>query len=265
MYILKLSIFTIFFIFYNFAYAGKSCEVQPQNNQTVDIAIKQAVYVHEQLDKTNAKVVLIARVGQDLSKYKLKYSHVAFAYKKNDTWEVFHELNQCGSDSSSLYIEGLANFFLDGMFSYDAKIFIPSEDLQNKLYSSLVNNSSYAKNLHGDKYNMLAWPFSTKYQNSNQWILEVLAQSLSQEVVISNRDLAQKWLSLNGYTPSTLEIGAMTRLGARMFKANIAFDDQPFDRRMAGHIDTITVESIFNFITKKDTGNFIELNTLVDK
>jgi hypothetical protein len=46
----------------------------------------------------------------------------------------------------------------------------------------------------------------------------------------------------------------MTRLGARMTRANIAFDDQPFDRRMAGHIDTVTVESVVRFVHQVDRG-----------
>ncbi|WP_229458757.1 DUF2145 domain-containing protein [Massilia glaciei] len=37
-----------------------------------------------------------------------------------------------------------------------------------------------------------------------------------------------------------------------MFRANIAFDDHPFGRRMAGQIDTVTVESIVRFIRARD-------------
>jgi hypothetical protein len=39
-----------------------------------------------------------------------------------------------------------------------------------------------------------------------------------------------------------------------MFRANIAFDDQPFDRRMAGQIDTVTVESVLRFVHQLDPG-----------
>jgi len=37
-----------------------------------------------------------------------------------------------------------------------------------------------------------------------------------------------------------------------MFKANIAFDDHPFDRRMAGQIDTVTVDSVFRFMEQRE-------------
>jgi hypothetical protein len=41
------------------------------------------------------------------------------------------------------------------------------------------------------------------------------------------RDRAQAWLRFKGYQPSTLHISALTRLGARVSAAHIAFDDHP--------------------------------------
>ena len=49
-----------------------------------------------------------------------------------------------------------------------------------------------------------------------------------------------------------MQIRALTRLGARMFRANVAFDDHPFDRRMAGQIDTVTTDAIVNFVRGHD-------------
>ena len=37
-----------------------------------------------------------------------------------------------------------------------------------------------------------------------------------------------------------------------MFRANVAFDDQPFARRMSGDIDTVTVESVVRFVERRD-------------
>jgi hypothetical protein len=47
--------------------------------------------------------VLLARVGQDLRKYGVHYSHLAFAYREagwpwRHVWRVLHKLNECGSD-----------------------------------------------------------------------------------------------------------------------------------------------------------------------
>lgn len=241
-------------------FAGQSCEEYTQKTEVLNTAVSKAVKINEYLNSTNAKVVLIARVGQDLSKYNLKYSHAAFAYKYENTWQVYHELNSCGSNQSSLYIEGLANFLLDDMVSYDNKIFIPSIEIQERLYDSLVNKPQEIKKLHEPHYNMVSWPFSTKYQNSNQWVLEVVAKALSSDKDIQSRQEAQHWLKLMNYQPTTLELGTLTRLGGRVFKANIEFDDHPFGKRMAGQIDTVTVDSIYNFLEKNDPqGSSIEL------
>jgi hypothetical protein len=131
------------------------------------------------------------------------------------------------------------------MFAWDAWLIIPNQDLQSKLLSDLSGKSSLG--MHEPRYNMLAFPFSTKYQNSNQWLLETLAKSMSNGEVY-NRTSAHTWLKTKSFRPSTLEINAAKRLGARLFKANIAFDDHPTDRRMAGLIDVVTVDSIVDFL-----------------
>jgi hypothetical protein len=51
-----------------------------------------------------------------------------------------------------------------------------------------------------------------------------------------------------------LNIGPMTRLGARISKANIAFDDHPNEKRFADRIETITVDSVLRFLKSTDLG-----------
>ena len=75
--------------------------------------------------------------------------------------------------------------------------------------------------LHDAHYSMVAYPFATKYQNSNQWALEVIAAAEAQDVMVSSRDQAQQWLRLAGYQPTELKLDAFTRLGARITKANV--------------------------------------------
>ena len=56
-------------------------------------------------------VVIIARGGQDLSRYGLRHSHLAFAVRESDgRWRAVHLLNRCRTDRSQLYHEGLVNF-----------------------------------------------------------------------------------------------------------------------------------------------------------
>ncbi len=80
--------------------------------------------------------------------------------------------------------------------------------------------------------------------------------------MIGDRAVAQDWLRLSGYRPTTLEISSMTRLGARLFEANVAFDDHPFDRRMAGQIDVVTVESIVDFMRARGVAHDVKVVSL---
>jgi hypothetical protein len=235
------------------AHAGTACEEKKPDAAAFIQGMQLAERTRATLEASDAQVVLIARAGQDLSKYGLRYSHMAYAWRDHPQgrWSVVHELNQCGTAESSLFNEGLGNFFQD-LHAYEARLVLPSPEVQQRLAAMLATRTP--QRLHSPRYNMLAYPFSTAYQNSNQWLLESWAAAMS-EFPVTDRAQAQAWLKLANYQPITLDIPAATRLGARMFRANIAFDDQPFDRRMAGHIDTVTVESVLRFVRQVDPGS----------
>jgi len=233
------------------AQAGQTCPEFIPTAETLQNAFRLALKTRDALEASGAEVAFIGRVGQDLSKYRLRYSHLGFVWRDHPKgrWLVVHELNQCSTANSDLFNEGLANFFLDDVFAWEAMIVVPGEEMQKKIAASLRGGNFIR--LHEPSYNMLAYPFSTRYQNSNQWALEVLADAVGPGP-LSGRAEAQQWLKASGYAPTTLEIPAMTRLGGRMFRANIAFDDHPSERRWAGQIDTVTVESVFTFIAARD-------------
>jgi hypothetical protein len=234
------------------AHAGSACEDKKIDAAAFVKAMQLAENARQALEASGAQVAMIARVGQDLSKYGLRYSHMAYVWRDHPRgrWLVVHELNECGTAHSALFNEGLGNFFLDNMFAYESMIVVPGAPAQARLAAMLASNT--ASKLHLARYNMLAFPYSTEYQNSNQWLLETYAAASAADVRIEDRAQAQAWLKLAGYRPITIEIPALTRLGARMFRANVAFDDQPFDRRMAGHIDTVTVDSVVRFVEQRD-------------
>lgn len=234
------------------AQAGRFCEEKPTEAAALMQSMNLAQKTLQALDASGAQVALLARAGQDLSKYQVRYSHMALVWRDHPKgrWLVVHELNECGTAQSTLYNEGLGNFFMDDLFLYESLIMIPSQETQQQLARLLASNTP--KRLHEAHYNMLAYPFSTKYQNSNQWVLETLAAASAAAGQIETRTEAQSWLRSAGYAPQTLSIPAATRLGARMFRANIAFDDHPFERRMTRRIDVVTVDSIASFVRQRE-------------
>lgn len=233
------------------AQAGTQCSGKALSPESVAAAFQLAQATRDALDASGAQVVLIARAGQDLTRYGLRYSHLGFAWRDHPKgrWVIRHELNDCGKASSALYDDGLANFFLDDMFEYQALLLVPNSEDQERLAATLA--SSTPERLHSPAYNMLSYPYSTRYQNSNQWVLETYAASQG-GIRVRGREQAQAWLKLEGFRPITVEIPAMVRLGARVARANVSFDDQPFDRRMAGKIDTVTVDSVVRFVRERD-------------
>ena len=138
------------------------------------------------------------------------------------------------------------NFFSDSPFRYQAGIWRLEPAVQNRLARALSGKK--ANDYHEPAYSMLAYPFSTKNQNSNGWLLEVLAFTLAPQDEANTRTSAQAWLRSQAYVPGTLELGTFTRLGARLTRANVSFDDHPDEQRWAGRIQTVTVDSVLQWL-----------------
>lgn len=252
------------------ALAGQNCEPRKPDIDSIRRDLALAASVAEQLDemarRDGTPVVLIARAGQDLGQYGLRYSHLGIAYRDGaaregrGAWRVVHKLNQCGSSTSVLYRQGLAEFFSDGLYMHEAGVVALNPGIAARIADRLKDDVLLAA-LHEPRYNMLAYPWSGPYQQSNQWAIETLAMLVDPSVV--SRATARDWLRHQDYRPTTLQISSLTRLGARMGTAHISFDDHPFGRRMAGQIDTVTVDSVFAWVQRAGLGNApLRLRTL---
>jgi len=261
------------------ATAGQTCDAAPPDTASITRALGLAERVQRSLDDSGAQVVIIARAGQDLRKYGLNWSHLAFAYREDmpvvpqiadrlamlgaagaamvdglptqrpprGAWRIAHKLNQCGTAEAAVFRQGLAEFFQDTPFRYEAAYVVPNPEVQAALLQVLTDDQRLVQ-WHTPAYSVVAYPWSTKYQQSNQWALETLAGSL--DPAANTRERAQAWLQLHDYQPTVLHIDALTRLGGRMTRANVAFDDHPNAKRFSDHIETVTVESMFAWMQR---------------
>lgn len=226
--------------------AGTSCKNTLNNPKMWDMAVKKGLELKTALDRSGAKVAIIARVGSDVRKYGLYYTHAAFAVKdfNHGRWTVIHELNRCGTAISALHAEGLMNFFIEDLFNHDFEVITPTKALQAKLFNDIEKKK--VKKLHEPHYNMLAYPFSTQYQNSNQWVLESIASAQSGR---SSRQASQAFLQKTGYNPSIIQLVGFERLGAN-FRNNITFNDHPNSEQRKHHYSVVTVDSIVSWLKK---------------
>ena len=238
------------------AHAGRSCEKKAPTVDAIQRSLTLAENTAKKLDATGARVVVLARAGQNLSEYGLRYSHLGFAYRDANGWRVVHKLNQCGSARASIYRQGLGEFFLDDPFEYVAAVVVLAPEVQARLLPDLTVNARLAQ-LNTPAYSVVAYPWEVTYQQSNQWAIETLA--MTQDPAASTRERAQAWLKLQGYQPTTLHISSFKRLGARMTAANVAFDDHPNDKRFSDRIETVTVDSVFAWLNRSGLGGPVKV------
>jgi hypothetical protein len=248
----RLSFFLVAIFLAAGAWAGTSCEQRQPDARVLmqGLALAQATQEALEADyrRAGTEVVVLARAGQDLSAYKLRYSHLGFAYRAEPgIWRVVHKLNQCGTAEADIYREGLAEFFLDDLWRYEAAWVVPTPAVQAQLLP-VLKNGRRAVSLQHRPYNMVSYVWSLRYQQSNQWAIETLALAIDPNV--TRREMAQAWLRLKGYEPSVMNLGPITRLGARMTRANVAFDDHPNEQRFTNRIETVTVDSVFAWLSR---------------
>lgn len=231
------------------AHAGRSCAPHRPTVQGIERGMQLAQQTAQALDASGARVVLLGRAGQDLTKYGLRYSHLGWAYKSEPgPWRVVHKLNECGTAVAAVYRQGLGEFFLDDLWRHEAVWAVPTPEVQARLLPVLQANAQ-ATQLHVRPYSMVSYAWGEKYQQSNQWALETLAAAM-EPVSVRQRAQAQAWLRFKGYEPSVLKIGPLTRLGGRVTAANVAFDDHPPEKRFSDRIETVTVDSALAWLER---------------
>jgi hypothetical protein len=230
------------------ANAGTACDKTPIVPTKIAAATATARLVVDALDLQNAPVAMVSRVGTDLSKHGLVYSHAGFAMRDHPDgrWTVVHLLNDCSSDGSGLYAQGLVNFFADDLVNQDARITWLEPGIADRLSQRLLALPRGA--LYSPKYNLIARPGSREYQNSTAWMLEHLAAAIPPQAQVSSRDAAFRIAANDGFDPDTIRIPYAKRIAGGLFSANIAFADHSVGTRLKGEYPVVTVRSILRWL-----------------
>lgn len=228
--------------------AGQRCEPETADLARTQQALALASLLQDTLDASGEQVAVIARVGSDMSKYGLRYTHAGLAYRQglHAPWTVLHKLNRCGSDRSTIYRQGLGNFFLDNPYEYRAKVVFLKPAFAEQVLVA-VGSESRIRAVDQPHYSLLAYPFGTGTQNSNGWLLEFLVAASAPEAIHS-RTAAQRRLRDTHYRPDVIPVSASQRLGAHFGRANVSFLDHPLRNRLAGEYETVTVESLVRWL-----------------
>jgi hypothetical protein len=230
------------------ARSGES--VHTETMPTVDEMIAAAAAskrLERALDGTGVDVAIIARVGADLTRFGVSWTHAGIAWRDDPAgrWQVVHALNDRAGRYSRLYRQGLMTFFLDDPLCYDALVLVPDENLRRGLVERLTTGT--AASLHQPRYSAIAYPFATNYQNSNQFVLENLALAHVGRRD-GDREAAIEHLQRTHFHPHTVRFSNVERLGGS-FKANVRFDDHPRASAETNRYAVVTVEAIERWLS----------------
>jgi len=238
--------------------AGGGCRQHKATVVEFSSSMDTAQELRTTLNRTGDNVVLLARVGSDISQYGLTYTHVGIARKRQQSqeWEVVHQLNPCSSDTSVLRVNGLANFMLDDLYTHDIQVIRLGGELAQEL--GYVLKGDGPRKVYEPRYSMISYPgLPAKYQNSNQWVLELitLAQARLENQTLTNRQQTHKYYLRQGFKGSPIHLSALRRAFVRVGSKNVKFDDHPSGQRFAGRFETVSVKSVISYLSS--TGSLI--------
>lgn len=232
------------------ASAEAECKVVPHTFTEIQNAVYAGSELRRTLDQSGAQLAIVGRIGSDQSKRGIRFTHAGIAWRDHAAgpWHFTHLLNHCGSDRSQLFDDGPVDFFLERPFSYTAQIIVPVEALQEALAKRLANHEGGA--LHEPRYSAIAHPFRTRYQNSNQWILELIAIALDPEAPPS-RERAQLVLRGMSYQPERVRLGFFERVGTHRM-GNVTLKDHSRRELRQGGFAYVSVKSVARFLEEHD-------------
>lgn len=224
-----------------------------------DRLLRFAAVIRETLAASGAEAALIARSGTDLSRFGLRYSHAAVALASGlDTpWAVRQLYYACAEGRPRLFDQGLAGFVLgsdDADLGYVSLLLLPPDAAAALARAAL--DKPLALGLLNARYSANAYPFSTEYQNCNQWVAELLAASITGS---ADRAQAQAWLRGQGYAPEPVRASPWLMLAGR-FVPWLHFHDHPLAQLDAGLVQTSLPASLEAFALQRwPTARRIEL------
>ena len=234
------------------AWAGQDCgERAPATPQRLAAGAALGARVVRHLEASGASLALVARIGLDLSEFGQRYTHMGLAWRDaaRQRWRTMHLMNACGSSASELLEQPAENFYETQLFADEAQLLVPGYATQVKLLRAFLG--PLAQRMHERNYNLIAHPFDVKFQNSNQWLLEVMAAGLMARPAVTRRE-AQAWLQQRGYEPGSIRIPNLKRSAARLFSPHVHFTDHTQQEYEQQRYLVVTVDSIAAFLRRID-------------
>ena len=203
----------------------------PMSAQQQDRLLQFAAIVRRELDDSGHALALISRSGLNLQRLGVRYSHAGISLKANDNapWSVRQLYYACDERRPRLFDQGLAGFVFgtdDAALGYVSIVLLPRTQADALERAAL--DKPRALRLLAAHYSANAHAYSLRYQNCNQWVMELIASAWGAlDDADDLRAQAQAWLLEQGYAPRPLEVGSHLLMFAAGFVPWLQMDDHP--------------------------------------
>lgn len=213
----------------------------PLNATQQDKLLRFAAVVRSELADSAAEHgsdggLLISRSGLDLARFNIRYSHTAVAWRAaTGAWSARQLYYACDEKRPRIFDQGMAGFAMgidNPSLGYVSIVRLPRAAASALRDAAL--DTPRALHLLSNAYSATAYPFSLRYQNCNQWIVELMAAAWGE--LADGDDLrarAQAWLEQAPYVPAPVPVPSRWMLWAAPFIPFVHLDDHPSSERAA--------------------------------
>ena len=199
-----------------------------------DRLLRFGAVIKTELDRAGVPMALVARSGLDLGRFGLRYSHAGFSLKAspNTPWSVRQLYYACDEGRPRVFDQGLSGFLFgtdNPAVGYVSAVLLPAADARELERAAL--DSARALRLLNTTYSANAYAWGLRYQNCNQWVVELLASAWGHldDDSANPRAQAQRWLAEQGYVPTRIDVGNRAWMWAGAFVPWLHSDDHPAD------------------------------------
>ncbi|MBK1712086.1 DUF2145 domain-containing protein [Rubrivivax gelatinosus] len=220
-----------------------------------DRALRLAGLIRQELARSGDEVALIARSGTELGRFGIRYSHagIALAHNPAGPWSVRQLYYACDEAGPRLFDQGLAGFLLGSAEpgrGYVWLLLLPAAEAR-ALQASALDKPTALRLLAAD-YSANAYAWSTRFQNCNQWVAELLAAAWQQPgLPAPTREQAQRWLHEQAYAPAAIALDSHALVFAAHFVPLIHVQDHPLADLQALTMQVSMPSSIEAFVRER--------------
>lgn len=218
------------------AHAGASdssrfCDrAQPLTAAEQDRLLRFAGVLREELAGGGDSVALVSRSGLDLSRFGIRYSHASLAWRSEEgVWSARQLYYACDESRPRIFDQGLAGFAMgtdDPKVGYLSIVRLPPESVL-ALRPALLDRPR-VQSMLAAQYSANAYAYGTRYQNCNQWVMEMLAAGWGDLPDGGDlRERAQDWLRGQGYAPQPVDVNSRLLMLASYFVPLVHLSDHP--------------------------------------